>query len=95
MYKNSNEINNSFISEKEFYNSENSVYHKPKVVKVQDVVLLNDSEALHKTNICKIEKYLGRFIECSCNKQHKNKETFLKMLKRQFVSKTKKAIWLR
>lgn len=88
--KNSNELNNSFISEKEFYGPENSVYHKPKVVKVQDVVLLNDSEALHKTNICKIEKYLGRFIECSCNKQHKNKETFLKMLKRQFVSKTKK-----
>ncbi|WP_197712777.1 ABC transporter ATP-binding protein [Mycoplasmopsis edwardii] len=43
--------------------------------------------------MCKVEKYFGRFYECHCKRQHTNKETIWKVIKRIFSSKKSKNLF--
>ncbi|AKF41179.1 peptide ABC transporter ATP-binding protein [Mycoplasmopsis canis] len=74
------------------YYGEKGFYHKPKVIRVQKSK--NFDENISKTiiKICNIEKYFGRIYHCNCSRQHTNKETVWRLVKKLF-SKEKQTLF--
>ncbi|AMD81290.1 dipeptide/oligopeptide/nickel ABC transporter ATP-binding protein DppD/OppD [Mycoplasmopsis canis PG 14] len=74
------------------YYGEKGFYHKPKVIRVQKSKKFDENISKTIIKICNIEKYFGRIYHCNCSRQHTNKETVWRLVKKLF-SKEKQPLF--